>query len=86
MPVPVGIWDWSPDGKFVYYLNQPQATRRNGIWRVPVAGGEPRLALWFDDGSLSLVRPWFRVRGNRIYFNRTDQQSDVWMTEVSAPR
>jgi hypothetical protein len=26
------------------------------------------------------------VNGNRIYFTRGDQESDVWMTEVSAPR
>jgi Tol biopolymer transport system component len=86
MPVPVGVWDWSPDGRFVYYISQGQNRKSNGIWRVPVAGGAPQLALWFDEGMDEVVRPWFRVRGNRIYLNRPDQQSDVWMTEVSAPR
>jgi eukaryotic-like serine/threonine-protein kinase len=85
-PVPVGVWDWSPDGRFVYYISHNQSNKRNGIMRVPVAGGAPRLALWFDEGSANLIRPWFRVRGNRIYLNRPDQQSDVWMTEVSAAR
>ena len=86
MPVPFGIWDWSPDGKSLYYVSEGPNKKRNGIWRVPAAGGTPRLVLWFDEGSDDLVRPWFRVRGNRIYLNRPDQQSDVWMTEVSAPR
>jgi Tol biopolymer transport system component len=85
-PVPGLIWDWSPDGRFVYYISERQPSKRNGIWRVPVAGGAPELALWFDDGSLTLVRPWFRVRGNRIFFNRPDQQSDVWMTEILPSR
>ena len=84
-PVP-GPWDWSPDGRYVYYIGQEPNNKRNGVWRVPVAGGAPRLALWFDEGSLDLTRPWFRVRGNRIFVTRPDQQSDIWMTEVSEAR
>jgi len=80
------LWDWSPDGRFVYFVSRPETSRRNGIWRVPVAGGAPHLVLWFDEASINLIRPWFRVRGNRIFFNRADEQSDIWMTEVSGRR
>jgi len=81
------IWDWSPDSRYVYYISQDQVSRKSGIWRVPVAGRHPQLALWFDEGTKSnLIRPWFRVRGNQIFFGKPDQQSDIWMTEVSASR
>ena len=51
-PVPDGgNWDWSPDGRFVYYISRAQNKKTNGIWRVPAAGGTPQLALWFDEGS-----------------------------------
>jgi hypothetical protein len=51
-----------------------------------VSGGTPRLTLWFDEPSPNLIRPWLKVNGNRIYLTRGDQQSDVWMTEVSGSR
>jgi Tol biopolymer transport system component len=85
-PTPGLIWAWSPDGRFIYYVGQDPAGKTSGVWRVPVAGGTPRLTLWFDEPSPSLIRPWFRVNGNRIYFTRGDPQSDVWMTEVSGAR
>jgi hypothetical protein len=40
----------------------------------------------FDEPSRYLLRPWIRVRGNRIFFTRGDFQSDVWMTEISGSR
>jgi Tol biopolymer transport system component len=80
------IWAWSPDSRFVYYIGQDPADKKTGVWQVPVTGGAPRLTLWFDEASPNLIRPWFKVNGNRIYFTRGDQESDVWMTEVSAPR
>jgi TolB protein len=76
------IWAWSPDGRFVYYIGKDSVDQKTGIWRVPAAGGVPRLTVWFDEASSYMLRPWFKVRGNRIYFTRGDQQSDVWMTEV----
>jgi eukaryotic-like serine/threonine-protein kinase len=84
-PMP-GPWDWSADGRYVYYVGEDQASARNGVWRVPAGGGTPRLALWFDNTSGNPVRPWLKVRGNRIYITRPDQQSDVWMTEVAVSR
>jgi hypothetical protein len=81
-PVRGFIWAWSPDGRFVYYIGKDPVGKKSGIWRVPAAGGTPRLTVWFDDPSRYVVRPWLRVHGNRIYFTRGDPQSDVWMTEV----
>ncbi len=60
--------------------------KKLGIWRVPAAGGPPRLTVSFDDPSRYVMRPWLEVNGNRMCFTRADPQSDVWMTEVSGAR
>ena len=80
------IWAWSADGRSVFYVGQDPKDKRSGIWRVPATGGTPRLTLWFDEAATTLTRPWFTVNQNRIYFTRAEQQSDVWMTEVSGER
>jgi Tol biopolymer transport system component len=77
------FWSWSPDGRFIYYLAEDPGSKKIGIWRVPAGGGTAQLTIWFDEQSGNLVRPWFKVQGNRIYFTRGDQQSDIWMTEVT---
>jgi Tol biopolymer transport system component len=80
------IWAWSPDGRVIYYIGESSAGNESGIWRVPATGGTPRLIVRFDASSPLMVRPWIRVRGNRIYFTRGMFQSDVWMTEVGEGR
>jgi Tol biopolymer transport system component len=82
VPTPDMIWRWSPDGRFVYYLAKDPVDKRRGIWRLPVTGGTPLLVVPSGD----LLRPWFEVHRNRIYFTRGDQQSDVWMTEILQSR
>ncbi|HEY3011576.1 MAG TPA: hypothetical protein VGJ36_02425, partial [Gemmatimonadales bacterium] len=85
-PRPGSIWAWSADGRFINYIGQDPADKKAGIWRVPAAGGPARLSVWFDKPSGILIRPWFKVRGSRIYFVLGDQQSDVWITEVVGSR
>jgi eukaryotic-like serine/threonine-protein kinase len=80
------FWDWSADGRFVYFTGRDRKGKKGGIWRVPASGGSASLILWFDDPSRLLLRPWFKVHGNRFYFTLGDQQSDVWMTELLGPR
>jgi hypothetical protein len=61
-------------------------TELSGIWRVPAAGGPPRLAVRFDDPT----RPWhqngFRIHGGKFYFTLGDRQSDVSMTQLAGVR
>lgn len=77
---------WSSDGRFVYFLGDDAKDRTTAIWSVPATGGTPRPLVRFDDPS----RPWhrigFRVHGGRFYFTIGDQQSDVWMAELSVAR
>jgi len=81
-PVSPYLSVWSPDGRAVYFVGLDPKDPTVGIWRVPVAGGLPRLAVRFDDPG----RPWhqngFRLHGGKFYFTVGDRQSDVWMTEI----
>jgi len=87
--VPAGFadWVWSSDGRTIYFMGRDPRDRTVAIWRLPAAGGTPRLLMRFDDP----IHRWqqttgLRVRGDRFYFNLGDQQSDLWMAEIpSAP-
>ena len=50
---------------------------------VPVSGAAPYVVVRFDDPT----RPWhrygFRVRGNKLFFNLGDLQSDIWVADVA---
>jgi dipeptidyl aminopeptidase/acylaminoacyl peptidase len=76
----------SRDGRFVYYLGRDAADQKPGLWRLPAAGGAPRLMVRFDDPSKHMPRPWFRVQGSRFYFRVADEQSDIWTTELLGSR
>jgi serine/threonine-protein kinase len=82
VPSPNMLWNWSPDGRFIYYPGRDPVDQRSGMWRLAVTGGTARLIL----PSISLDRPWFRVKGDRLYFIQADQESDVWMTEIQGER
>jgi Tol biopolymer transport system component len=78
-------WVWSSDGRTIYFIGRDPRDRTVAIWRLPAAGGTPRLLMRFDDP----IRRWqqttgLRVRGDRFYFNLGDQQSDLWMAEIAA--
>jgi Tol biopolymer transport system component len=84
---PNGIaWGFSADGRFVYYLAQDPESHRVGIWGVASAGGNRRPIVQFDDSFGSLNRAVLRIHGDQFYFSMGDAQSDIWTTEVSAPR
>jgi hypothetical protein len=78
---------WSPDGRAVYLVGwDPRTQSIAGIWRVPAAGGVPRLVVRFDDPTRPPHRSGFQVHRGRFYFTLGDQQSDIWMTEVKGSR
>jgi len=83
---PVQAFTWSEDGRFVYYLARDPEANRTGIWRVPRAGGAPRIVFRFDDPSRPWHRSGFKVRGGRFYVTLGDQQSDIWMMDVVGSR
>ena len=86
-PFGFGGWVWSSDGRTIYFMGRDPRDGSVAIWRLPAAGGTPRLLVRFDDP----IHRWqwttgLRVRGDRFYFNLGDQQSDLWMAEIAGSR
>ncbi len=77
-------WAFSSDSKFVYYIPNTSFGERVGIWRAPVDGGPSQPVAWYDGSPGGLSRSTVRVRGNRLYINIGDPQSDVWVTEIGS--
>jgi serine/threonine-protein kinase len=78
---------WSADGRAIYFVGQDPRDQSFAVWRLPAAGGAPRPLVRFDDPTHRWTRTTgIRVRGGRFYFNLGDQQSDLWMAEITASR
>ena len=86
---PVGFSGYagSADGRVIYFGGRDPRDQSVGVWRLPVAGGAPRLVVRFDDPT----HRWYRtdrlqVQGGRFYLNLGDQQSDLWTAEIAGSR
>ena len=77
-------WGFSGDSKTVYYFIHESVNQRSAIWRVPAHGGLSQPVAWYDGVPGGFTRSVLRVRGDRIYLNIGDPESDVWVTEVLA--
>jgi serine/threonine protein kinase/Tol biopolymer transport system component len=76
-------WEFSPDGRWVYYLDVAPNQQKIGIWRVPSHGGaQPTMVALFDQPITEMNRAVMKIRGNRFYYDLGDSQSDIWMTEI----
>ncbi|HXM38894.1 MAG TPA: protein kinase [Gemmatimonadales bacterium] len=77
---PVGVAQWSADGRYVYYLFADSSGVSVRV--VPASGGTSLVAVRFDDPT----RPWhrfgFRIRGAMLYLTLGDLQSDIWVADV----
>jgi eukaryotic-like serine/threonine-protein kinase len=60
---------WSADGRFIYFMRSVNSTF--GIWKVPVAGGPPALAV---TGESSVARE--APRGDALYYARAG--TGIW--------
>jgi Tol biopolymer transport system component len=71
---------WGPDGRHLYYVMDA------GLWRVPVAGGQPERLDWFEELQ---PRPFFRFQpgGQRIALFREQGQggAELWVMEDFLP-
>jgi Tol biopolymer transport system component len=79
-------YGWSADGQVAYFLGRDPRNGSMDVWRVPAAGGTPRVVVRFDDPARTWHRDGFRVHRGRLYFTAGDEQSDIWMTEAGGSR
>lgn len=65
---------WSPDASWVYFA------RADGIWRIPVAGGQPELIPGTEAGGGPAVSP----DGTELAFTKhgEDGKGDIWVVPL----
>jgi TolB protein len=80
LPVPQ-FPEWSQNGKEVYY-KALDAEGRSSFWSMPVAGGEPKLLVRFDDSSRKSNRPEFATDGSCFYFTLAESRCDLWVMDL----
>jgi Tol biopolymer transport system component len=82
---PIDI-DWSPDGQYIYFSNDPDGDGKWELWRIPSKGGEAQ--------SLGLEMPRFgslsvHPDGRRITFvSRPSEEElpEIWVMENFLPK
>ncbi len=81
LPVSMGI-SWSPDGRFI---NATQVPPNNGIYRIPVQGGEPR-AILRPAAAETVESPSFSLDGRFLAYASCQEPSKchVQIVEVDA--
>jgi hypothetical protein len=80
----LGRPEWSEDGQNVYFLRPDPNDHGVNVWSVRATGGKPRLEARISQQPSRSYG--FRVHGGKFYLTIGDQQSDIWMAEVEAPR
>jgi len=79
-------WAFSQDSKTVYYFLHESGNQRSAVWRVPATGGPSQPVAWYDGVPGGFTRAVLRVRGDHLYLNIGDPESDVWITEIGVQR
>jgi serine/threonine protein kinase/Tol biopolymer transport system component len=72
---------WSADGKTIYY-SAVDGRGVEGIWAVPVEGGEPGLKVISDDPYFKLALLGLSTDANRFYFPMRLIESNVWVLDL----
>jgi len=76
---------WSTDSRTIYFKASDDEGRAT-IWAVQAEGGPPRLLVRFDDRSRPSLRREFATDGSRFFFTIAQDESDIWVAEVSSDR
>jgi serine/threonine-protein kinase len=79
----VGATLFSGDGTSLYLSASHGG--RTGIWSWPLAGGEPRLLVAFDDPRdvpRTEVRGALNVHGDHLYLTVAQYESDIWVMDL----
>jgi Tol biopolymer transport system component len=75
---------FSEDGATIY-----AAGRRDdgveGVWAIPVQGGQPRLVVAYDDTELVASR-WLSLGPDRLYLTVQQAELDIWVADVEVKR
>ena len=81
---------WGPNGRYIYYRlrgqrGQVENDPLRGLWRVPVAVGEPEKLGGATEQDLHGPSIRFQPNGNRIALVRRQSGAEVWVMENFLP-
>ena len=74
----------APDGKTIYFKAHDKQGHAS-FWRIPASGGAPQLLVRFPNLLHRSNRADFGVTASRFYFTFEDQQSNIWVANVTPP-
>ena len=72
---------WSRDGRVIYFRQQ-EPGGVDGIWALPVVGGDARRVLRLADPARHSDRIEFAVDDRRILLPLTEHDADLWLLEL----
>ncbi len=75
---------FSRDG-FTIYTAARHEDGSEGIWAIPVQGGEPRLVITYDDPE-AFAGIWLTVGPDTLYLTVQQAQVDIWVADVEVER
>jgi Tol biopolymer transport system component len=84
IPIPESVLP-SWDGTSVFFKAHDTQGRAS-FWRVPIAGGAPQKIVQFPNVDHRSNRRDFGVDAKRFYFTFEDQQSNIWIADVTRPK
>jgi len=56
-----------------------------GIWAIPMQGGEPSLVVAYGDAEIVALR-WLVVGPKRLYLSVQQVEMDIWVADVEVER
>jgi serine/threonine protein kinase/Tol biopolymer transport system component len=74
------FYRYARDGAAVF-ATAVDGQNRRGVWRVPLAGGPPRLVVAFDDPSLTSPG-YFSVSRDELFLSVAEYESDIWVATL----
>jgi Tol biopolymer transport system component len=76
--------EFSRDGSIIYARGRHE-DGTEGIWAIPVQGGEPSLVVAYDRAEI-VAEQWLSVGPDRLYLTVQQNEIDIWVADVEVER
>jgi hypothetical protein len=75
---------FSRDGSTIYAWGRLE-DGTEGMWAVPVQGGDPSLVVAYDRADIN-AQQWLAVGRDRLYLTVAQKELDIWVADVEVER